>query len=324
MKKICLEEHFSNAEMAKIRKQWYARTGFPQTLDADGSADIAARMADIETYRLPDMDRNEIAVQVLSTGAPAVQGLVEATEAIAKAREFNDYLAELISRHPTRFAGFAALPTQDPLAAADELERTVTQLGFKGAMIHGHTNGHYLDEMQFWILWERAEALGVPLYLHPSEPLPDQIKIYEGHYELLGSTWNWGVETATHALRIVFGGVFEAFPKASLILGHLGEMLPYHLTRLDMRWQKNKRGKSLKKLPSEYIKENVLITTSGNFSDEALLCAIHTIGADHILFSVDYPFEGNAEGSRFIEHAPLSETDREKICFRNAERLLRM
>jgi 2,3-dihydroxybenzoate decarboxylase len=197
----------------------------------------------------------------------------------------------------------------DPKAAADELERTVVQLGFKGIMVKGTTNGEYYDEQKFWVLWERAERLGVPIYLRPAEPSPD----YRGHPELKGPIWSWGVETATHTLRIVGSGVFDAFPKATLILGHLGESLPFLLGRLDEGYVMSHKPVKLKKLYSQYIKDNIVVTTSGKYRPEALLCTIAALGVDRVLFAVDYPWVTNKAGVECLENTPLSDSDREKI-----------
>ncbi|HEX4207301.1 MAG TPA: amidohydrolase family protein [Ktedonobacteraceae bacterium] len=316
MKKITLEEHFSAPEALgyRLAKQ------FP----ANYANDIRARLQDIEAFRLPEMDLYGIDMQVLSLNAPGIQGETDTATAINKARQVNDSLAELIRKHPTRFSGFAALPLQDPKAAADELERAVTQLGLKGALVNGHTNGEYLDQQKFWGVFERAQGLGVPIYLHPNDSPREQLKAYDGYPELLGATWNWGMETATHALRLVFGGVFNEFPATTLILGHMGEMLPYVLARLDERWDAFKPNSKLKKAPSQYIKENMLVTTSGNVSAASLLCALLTLGAEHILFSVDYPYQSTRDVTHFIETAPISDVDKEKICYRNVERVLKL
>jgi 2,3-dihydroxybenzoate decarboxylase len=316
MKKITLEDHFSVPEMSyKLKRKFSA--AFARELDG--------RLLDIEKMRLPEMDRYDIAVQVLSFTSPGNQGIEDTATAISIAKELNERLAQMVWAHPTRLAGFAELPMQDPEVATDELERAVTQLGFKGALINGHTNGEYLDEPKFWRVFERAEALDVPIYLHPVDTPADQMKLYGGYNELFGSSWNWGVERATHALRLIFGGVFDAFPRLTLILGHLGEMLPYALVRLDNRWKLCTHTRELKKeLPSKYIKENMYITTSGNFSDAALLCALLTLGADRLLFSVDYPYQRTEEGALWIEAAPISDADKEKICYKNAQRLLKL
>jgi 2,3-dihydroxybenzoate decarboxylase len=316
MKKITIEEHF----LPPGNQVEAAGADIPLN---DTVNRMAPRLMDLEEQRLSEMDAYDIATQVLSLNAPGIQAETDTNQAIKQAKQSNDFLAEVTRKHPTRFAGFAALPLQDPRAAADELERAVTQLGFKGAMINGHTNGEFLDEPQFRIVWERAEGLGVPLYLHPGNAPFDQGNVfYKGYPEMLGPTWSWGVETATHALRLIFSGVFDEFPRATLILGHLGEMLPYALLRLDTGEKRASGKKKLQKLPSQYVKENMAITTSGHFSQASLLCALLTLGADRILFSVDYPYASTQEAATFIENAPLSDTDKEKICHLNAERLL--
>ena len=270
------------------------------------------------------MDESGITMQVIATSSPGIQGYPDAATAIDAAKRTNDAQAEIIRKYPTRFAGFAALPTQDPKAAADELERTVTQLGFKGTMIQGHTNWEYLDEQKYWVIWERAEALGVPIYLHVGEPALEGRKIYEGHSELMGPAWSWVVETATHGLRIVGAGVFDAFPKATLILGHMGEALPFLLGRFDEGYAMAFKPRKLKKLLSEYIKENIVVTTSGKYKPEALVCTISAMGADRILFAADYPWVTPKEAVEHVERAPISDSDKEKIYHLNAERWLRL
>jgi 2,3-dihydroxybenzoate decarboxylase len=226
MRKITLEDHFSVPAMSYRLQRKFA---------SDYAKELDARLLDSERWRLPEMDRYGVDVQVLSFICPGIQGIPDAPTAITTAKTLNDTLADLVRSHPTRLAGFATLPMQDPKEAASELERAVTQLGFKGALVNGHTNGQYLDEQHCWVVFERAEALGVPIYLHPIDTPSNQMKLYGSYNELFGSTWNWGVETATHALRLVFGGVFDAFPGLTVILGYLGEMLPYALHRLDDR-----------------------------------------------------------------------------------------
>ena len=317
MKKIILEEHFLTPET-----RWY---NYPQGRFAPNpTVNIAEKLLDIEEFRLPEMDQYGIDMQVLSLNAPGIQAEADTATAVKRAKLANDALAEIVRKHPTRFAGFAALALQDPGEAATELERTVTQLGFKGALIHGHTNGAYLDEQKFWPVFERAQALDVPIYLHPNDTPHDQMRPYGGYPELLGATWNWGVETATHALRMIFGGVFDAFPRMTLVIGHLGEMLPYVLWRLDDSWARAAHIRELQKLPSHYIKENMMITTSGNFSVESLLCALATVGVDRLLFSIDYPYQPTKTAVEFIEATPISESDKEKLYYVNAEKLLKL
>ena len=226
-------------------------------------------------------------------------------------------------KNPRRFGAFAHLALQDAKGAADELERAVTQLGMKGALINGHTNGEYLDDEKFWPMWERAEALGVPIYLHPANAMRPS-PANEGYAELAGPAWAWGPETAAHTLRLIYGGVFDRFPKTTVILGHMGEALPFMLWRLDSRYEVVRRGRPIKKKPSQYIRENVMITTAGSCSAAPLLCSLLELGADRIMFSIDYPFEHTHEAVAFIENAPIGQADKEKICHLNVERLLKL
>lgn len=318
MKKIVLEEHFSTPSLAGYASELEA------IIDPTCFKFYKSRLVEFEDVRLQEMDKHGIDMSVLSVTTPGVQVERDRNVAVAKAREANDFLATVIQRHPTRFSGFAHLALQDPTEAANELERSVTQLGLRGAMINGHTNGEYLDEEKFWPLWERAEYLNVPIYLHPANA-PDSARCLAGYPEMLGPTWAWGTETATHALRMVFGGLFDRFPKATLILGHMGETLPFVLWRLDSRYKMMKHGAhSIKKMPSQYIRDNIMITTSGACDMPALLCSVLSLGADRIMFSVDYPYESTEEAVSFINTVPVSEADREKICHLNAARLLRI
>jgi 2,3-dihydroxybenzoate decarboxylase len=325
VKKIALEEHWANQELNELRVEWGKRTGYPTTVDPKAIGYSFPRTPDFEKFRLPFMDEFGIAMQVISTGSPGIQGYADAPTAVAKAKQINDAQAEIIRKYPGRFAGFAGLPTQDPKAAADELERAVKQLGFKGAMIQGSTHWEYLDEKKYWVIWERAEALDVPIYLHVQEPSFDSAKVYTGHPELTGATWAWGVETGTHALRIINAGVFDAFPKATLILGHLGESLPYLLGRLDEGYvMAAKSGRKLQKRLSEYLRSNVLVTTSGLYRPEALLCAISAMGVDRVLYSMDYPFVHPKASVDCFENTPMSDEVRVKVAHLNAERWLKL
>src|SRR3989440_634268 len=219
----------------------------------------------------------------------------------------------------------AALATADRRAAADELGRCVAQLGFKGAMIHGHTQGSFLDEKKYWVIFERAQALDVPLYLHPTLPHPDAVKAYfQGYEDLARAGWGFAMDTSCHFLRIVFSGVFDAYPRLRIILGHLGEGLPFAMHRLnDHTWRAAAR-RGLRKTPLEYLKDNLLVTTSGNWYEPAFLCTLLALGADNILFAVDWPYEPNTAGMEFLRTLSISDVDREKIAHGNAERILRM
>ncbi len=210
-----------------------------------------------------------------------------------------------------------------PRAAAAELSRTVEALGFKGALVNGHTNGIYYDAPAYDEFWERMQQLDVPLYLHPTDPRPIP-KAYEGHPELSGAVWGWGVETATHALRLLFGGVFDRFPRLKIIIGHMGEGLPMLRWRFDSRFAVYSHGVKLALKPSEYFGRNIFITTSGVCSPAALACALAEMGSDAVMFSVDYPYESTAIAADFIESAELSNDIRERVCSRNAERILKL
>ena len=317
VRKIVLEEHFSTPAMSA-----YA-TDVVSTIDASFMKYVKPRLMDMEQMRLDDMDENGIDMCVLSVTSPGVQLEPDAQKARKVASEINDVLGAQMQKYPTRYSGFAHLALQDAKSAADELERCVKELGMRGALINGHTNGEYLDDQKFWPVWERAEALEVPIYLHPADA-PARPKVEFGYSEMAGPGWAWGSETAGHALRIIYGGVFDRFPKSTLVLGHMGETLPFILWRLDSRYKMLQHTNNIKLLPSEYIQRNIMVTTAGSFSDAPLLCAMNALGADRIMFSVDYPYEYTAEAVHFIENAPISELDREKICHGNVERLLKL
>jgi 2,3-dihydroxybenzoate decarboxylase len=319
MRTIGLEEHFVTTDLAS-----YGATG--ATLTTPGNWEkVSRRLLDMTEERVAEMDTACLDMQVLSLTSPGIQAEPDAALAVAQASAVNDLLASTIEAHPDRFAGFAALPLQDPQAAAKELDRAVNQLGLRGALVNGHTQGRYLDDPLMRVVWEYAEGLDVPLYLHPANGV-DTPHAFSGHRELIGPMWSWGIETASHTLRLVFGGVFDDFPAAKLLLGHMGEGLPFALWRLDSRWEfYDHRGITLARgNPSEYLRHNLYITTSGVCSAEPLLCSLMALGADHILFGTDYPFEDMATATEFLRTAPIDDEDRAKISHLNAERLLRL
>ncbi|WP_275290733.1 amidohydrolase family protein [Amycolatopsis sp. La24] len=317
MRYIAMEEAFALPEL---------QAGYPVPKTETAARwveDWGKRLCDYTTYRLPEMDAHGIDVQVLSLTAPGIQGLTDADQAVKDARIANDQLAEVIAAHPDRFRGLAALPLQNPDAAVPELHRAVGELGLSGALVNDHTNGTYLDDPRYEPVWSALEELDVPLYLHPGAPPAEPWKVLEGRPELRGPLWSWAAETSGHALRLVFGGVFDRHPGATLILGHLGEFLPFQLARLDSRYDRQEL-RTLARKPSEYFGDNILITTSGVCSSAALAGAVLAVGADAIMFAVDYPFEDTAEAVQFLEQAPISNRDREKISHGNAERVLRL
>jgi len=290
-------------------------------------ARIDERLVEIGPLRLAEMDAAGVDVCVLSHTVPGVQGIVAAEEAVAAARQVNDFLAAAVARHPDRFAGFACVALQDPHEAARELERAVTRLGFKGVMVNGYTNtadghGAYLDEERCLPFWEAAASLRAPVYIHPRPPIEQ--RMFEGHAQLLGATWGFAPETAAHALRIVHSGLLDRLPSLTIVLGHLGETLPYFAWRIQHCFEYNPSDKRLERRLQDYLSDNFYVSTSGHFSDQALISAILTIGADRILFAVDYPYEVMEPAARWIERAPISEADRRKIASGNARRLFRL
>jgi len=311
---IALEEHYYDPEVAK-------------TFDGpEGRApEIRRRLDDLGELRLKEMDEAGIDVQVLSHGAPSTQRL-DAPTAVRLARDANDRLAKVIAARSDRFAGFAALPTPDPKAAATELDRAISELGFKGAMVHGLTNGVFFDDKRFWPIFERAQALDVPLYVHPAAPHSAVVDAYYKDYvkdfpAILNAAWGFTVETATQGIRLVLSGVFDAYPDLKIILGHMGEGLPFLLWRIDHALSRpGNRRISFR----EQFSRHFYITTSGNFSTPALLCSMMELGVDRILFSVDWPFVQNVPGTKWMSELQLSAEDKTKILSGNAKRLLKM
>ena len=322
MKVIAIEEHFITPLYREKVGANEFRNFYLKSRGEQLGHDIVEQNSDLGAGRLAHMDAAGVDVQVLSFGSPGPQAF-GAEVAIPMARDANDRLDQAIQKHPGRFAGFAALPTADPEAAAQELERCVSKLGFKGAMIHGHTRGSFLDERKYWTIFERAQALGVPIYLHPTLPHPEAVKAYfEGYEELARAGWGFAVDTSCHFLRVVFAGVFDAYPRLRIILGHLGEGLPFAMHRLNDHTWRSAARRGLKKTPLQYIRENLLVTTSGNWYEPAFLCTLLALGADNILFAIDWPYEANKTGMEFLRKLSISDADKEKIAHGNAERLL--
>ena len=314
---VALEEHYWDREVA---------SHFTERGPEMRSPPLQERLFDLGALRLREMDDAGIDFQVLSHGAPSLQRM-EADVAVPLARKANDRLHEVVLRNKDRFAAFAQLPTADPQAAADELERTVTRLGFKGAMLHGLTRqGEFLDLKKFWPIYERAQALDVPIYLHPAVPHRAVIDAYYRDYleqfpGLMTAAWGFTVETATQGIRLVLSGVFDAYPGLKIILGHLGESLPFSAWRIDMALSRPGNTASAFR---DTFRSHFWITTSGNFSTPALLCSMLEMGADRILFSVDYPFVPNPPGVKWMRDVPLAPEDRDKILSGNARRLLKL
>ena len=285
--------------------------------------DVMAEMLDMSNSRVAAMNEAGIDFQVLSMTMPGPQGL-PAAESIAVARDANDRMAAAMKSHPNRFAAFAALPTPDVKAAVAELERTVKTLGFKGTMINGHTNGEFLDERKYWPIFEAAEALDVPVYLHPRDVHPSAAFYFAGYPEIATAACGFTVDTTIHFMRLVFSGVFDAFPKLKFILGHLGEGIPFVLDRVEDHTALAAKRRGLKKTMAEVMKENVWVTTSGNFSPPALRCTVEILGIDRVIFSVDWPYESNKIGVAFLNDLGLAPPVLDKLAHGNAEKLLKL
>lgn len=320
--KIALEEHFATP----------ATLADSQVFGAHVWDELEPRLTDFQDKRLRLMDASGVEIMIASLNAPAVQAIHDVKRAIAVAREANDVLAGEITKRPDRFAGFAALAMQDPDEAARELTRCVKELGFVGALVNGFSQAGqadsalYYDLPQYRPFWRVVEELDVPFYLHPRNPLTGSIPGYDGHNWLLGPNWAFHAETAVHALRLIGSGLFDEHPKLQIILGHLGEGIPAYLWRIDHRndWMKARHNYAARKWVADYVRENFVLTTSGNFSTSAMIQSIAEIGVERVLWSADYPFEDISDAADWFDAAPISEEDRQKIGRTNALNLFKL
>lgn len=318
--KIGLEEHFA------ITDTLQDSAGF---LSPDTWEELSGRLIDPEERRLREMDAHGMEMMILSLNAPAVQAIPNVARAAEVARRANDDLAEKVAHRPDRFRGLAALPLQDPELAAAELTRCITELGFVGALANGFSQVEgddtllYYDLPQYRPFWAVCARLGVPFYLHPRNPLPQDARIYDGHPWLMGPGWAFGQETAVHALRLMGSGLFDEYPGLQVVVGHMGEGLPFNIWRVDNKnaWTGRVGGSGpqpARKSFTEYFRENFHITVSGNYSTEALHCSMQVIGADRILFSTDWPFENVDYSAVWMDSVRIDEADRLKIGRTNA------
>jgi predicted TIM-barrel fold metal-dependent hydrolase len=320
MRTITLEEHFTTPKFldgpGRKRKEQAEKAG-------GRLAKVFAQLADVGAGRLAEMDAAGIDMQVLSLTSPGTEQL-EAAEAIALTREANDFLLDVVKKHPKRFAGLAVLPTAAPDQAAQELEHRVREQKFVGAVIHGHNRGRYLDNKLFWPILECAEKLNAPIYLHPTPPPQAVIDVSYGGFApavtdmFAASGWGWHIETAVHIVRIILGGVFDAFPKLQFVIGHLGEALPFMLPRLDSM---TTAVTKLQRPVSHYLRNNVHYTISGFNFPAAFLDMLLEVGVERIMFSADHPYASMAAARAFLEQIPVSAADRERIAHGNAEKL---
>lgn len=339
MRKIDTEAHFytqAYQEYMLARKEMpreefykgYVRLWYEPNVWEPHGADIEDKLLDLAEGRLRDMDETGIDMQVLSLSAPGCEQFSPA-DGTAQARKANDELSKVVKKYPDRFIGLAALAPQSPVEAAGELERAVKELSLKGAKINSHIGDTYLDDKKYWVIFERAEKLGVPIYLHPTTPSPSMLKPYTDYgFALTGPSLGFGAETAIHAMRLILSGVFDEYPDLKIILGHLGEGLIFWLYRIDFSFRKPWVDKELrpkiKKAPSEYIRDNFIITTSGMFAVPAFMCVFLEIGANRMMFSVDYPYEKSEEAVRFMEKVPISDIDKERVYHLTAEKLFKL
>lgn len=306
-KVIALEEHFTSPKLKALR--------------GEKDTPVQRKLDDLGALRIAEMDEAGIDVQVISENNPATQNL-DAESAVTLARASNDRLHEAVRAHPDRFAGFATLPTPDPKAAANELERCVDRLGFKGAMIMGLTHGRFMDDKQFRPIFERAAALDVPVYIHPTPPVAAVQEAYFKEYPALAvAPLGFTLETLTHTVRLVVSGLFDEFPGLKIIVGHLGEAAPYLMWRTSYLVQERV---PMPRSFADYYREHFWLTTSGSFSDAALTCAIAEMGVERIMFSVDWPFMSNTLGRQWLDTAPVSDADRAVIFGLNARKLLKL
>jgi 2,3-dihydroxybenzoate decarboxylase/5-carboxyvanillate decarboxylase len=289
-----------------------------------GSSPLLRRLLDLEGERIQIMDQAGVDVHLLSLTSPGVQ-MFDPDTATNIATTANDRLAEMVNKHPKRFAGLASFAPQDPKRAAKEIDRAMNQLKLNGLIVNSHTDGEYLDDRKYWPIFEAATACNAALYIHPRN-MPDPCAfMLHATPNLGGALWGYQMETGLHAMRLIVGGVFDQFPTLTVVLGHMGEALPYWLYRIDYMYKVYTRGNPrIKKLPSQYVKDNIRITTSGMFDHKVLKYCNEALGPENIIFAIDYPYQESVEAANFMNSSPLSEADNEKIAHGNAEKLFRI
>jgi 2,3-dihydroxybenzoate decarboxylase len=339
MKKIDIEAHFytheyqayllsrKNSPREELYKG-YVRLWYEPKIWEPHGLEIEDRLLDLSNDRLKNMDMAGIDMQVLSLSTPGCEQFPPA-KGTYLSRKTNEELYEVINKHPDRFTGLAALAPQNPEEAARELERAVKELGLKGAKINSHVKGNYLDDKKYWPIFEIAESLDVPIFLHPNTPISSSIKSYEDYgFALAGPPWGFGAETSLHALRLIYSGVFDKYPRLKIILGHLGEGLIFWLYRIDFSfkrpWMEEEIRPQIKRMPSEYLRNNFYVNTSGMCSIPAFMSVYLELGAEHIMFAADYPYENSQEAVQFIDQIPICDADKEKIQYTVAERLFKL
>jgi 2,3-dihydroxybenzoate decarboxylase len=321
--KIAFEEHIAIRETLEETRSFAGDSGVWD--------DFTTRILEIDNQRLEDMDRTGIEFALLSLNAPGVQRIVDTKEAIEVAKKANERMAEATAKYPKRYGALAALPMQDPDAAARELTRCVKELGFKGAMVNGFTqkgvpdSAIYYDIPEYRSFWATVSQLDVPFYLHPRMQIPSQARNYEGHPWLMSAPWGFALETSIHSLRLCGSGLFDDYPNLKIVIGHLGENIPFGLWRIDARMRFSRRGYRGKRPLGEYFMDHFHITTSGFFNDPAFKCTVEIMGTDRMYFCADYPFEKMEDAATWYDATPtIADSDRERIGRTNAIKLWKL
>jgi 2,3-dihydroxybenzoate decarboxylase len=302
--------------------------GFFGRSQSPRARDLFDRIQDLDERRLADMDATGIDMQLLMLTSPGVQ-MFQPAEACALAASSNDQLAQTIAKHPTRFSGLAAFAPNAPQAAALEIERAVQVLGLKGALVNSHTQGRYLDDEFYWPIFEVCEALDVPLYIHPNTPSPQMVEPFLSRC-LDAAIYGFAAETGLHTLRLIVSGVFDRFPKLKIVLGHLGEGLPFWLYRIDfmhagiVRAGRSEGAQALKRKPSDYLRENFYYTTSGMAWEPSITFVQQQMGYDRVMYAMDYPYQYVAEEVAAMDALPLTAEQKKMFFQSNAEKLFRL
>lgn len=330
-RRIATEEAFAIPEQMEAQRELIANTQeydpdlFLWKVQTDPNGPVHNRLIDLYEMRMREMDKYDVDMHLLALTSTGVQ-MMDADRAVAVAEIGNDRLHEAIQRHPDRFTGLATIAVQDPPRAVKEIERAIKKLKLNGIMINSHTNGEYLSEQKYWPILEAIEDLNVALYIHPRAPIPLMAKAYRTDH-LEHAIWGYQAETGLHGLRLITGAVFDQFPKLQVVLGHMGEGIPYWLYRLDFMYGRVKIDfgrRKLKLTPSEYFKRNFYITTSGMNWEPTLKFCIEALGADRIMWAIDYPYQDHPDAVEFMDAARISEKDKQAIYHGNAERVFKI
>ena len=330
-RRIATEEAFAIPEQMEAQRELVANTQeydpdlFLWKVQTDPNGPVHNRLIDLYEMRMQEMDKYDVDMHLLALTSTGVQ-MMDADRAVAVAEIGNDRLHEAIQRHPDRFTGLATIAVQDPPRAVKEIERAIKKLKLNGIMINSHTNGEYLSEQKYWPILEAIEDLNVALYIHPRAPIPLMAKAYRTDH-LEHAIWGYQAETGLHGLRLITGAVFDQFPKLQVVLGHMGEGIPYWLYRLDFMYGRVKIDfgrRKLKLTPSEYFKRNFYITTSGMNWEPTLKFCIEAMGADRIMWAIDYPYQDHPDAVEFMDAARISEKDKQAIYHGNAERVFKI